>query len=169
MAGGAGLIIWKSIGPNLREKIWGFLDDVVEAQEQKRLAEATQIQEPLPEFREIDWTNIFRDLLTPLDSAHRSEWSSPGETAPDKPSLIDPGRKWLGVVIHPSVVVIPGRRGGGKSALGYLVANGWAILAECRTGLAIKSPFQETTRIRMRRARGEREQAIDVAFGSARQ
>jgi hypothetical protein len=35
------------------------------------------------------------------------------------PALLEPDRRWLDVIRHPSVIVIAGRRGSGKSALAY--------------------------------------------------
>lgn len=133
LSGLAGLIIWKSLSPKTKEKIWGFLDAVAAEQERRRLAAIAEAQKVLPKFGETPWPDVFGGLPLPFETdvgtevgtgivpalMRQLDLQNPLNSTTKVPVIFDPDRKWLDVVIHPSVVVILGRRGGGKSALGF--------------------------------------------------
>jgi len=60
-----------------------------------------------------------RDLIT--DVLRDAGTLAPPSPSPNKPALpsLEPDAQWRRVIVHPSVVLVLGKRGSGKSALGY--------------------------------------------------
>lgn len=103
-----------SLGP-LGERILGFsLEDMV--------------ADIVRELQERERQERLRQILTDLKSDFQQALSNSTEAAmsnvlisPSSSEQADDGKysKWWEVIIHPSVVLVLGKRGSGKSALGY--------------------------------------------------
>jgi hypothetical protein len=79
--------------------------------------------------QEMERQQRLRQMLAALQTAYRSTplepvASSPGTglLVPGRASMaIEPDARWRQVIIHPSVILIVGKRGSGKSSLGYRI------------------------------------------------
>ena len=135
IAGAVGVAIWKSISPDARENIWRFLDEIAIAHERRKMADIAQAERliTLPEIA-LEFGSGFLDIpplviepatkrppsVTRLQAAVANfELPDPIDEVAETTVLIPRDRKWLDVIHHPSVVVVLGKRGSGKSALGY--------------------------------------------------
>ena len=119
LAGGAiGALAWGALGPERRRKagelLLSFLNAVVVAEERKRLEQAAMQSEasqqavaPLAvtQLAELMSTGRFPSAPAPSQSL----------AAPD----VEPDARWREVILPPSVVLVVGKRGSGKSALAY--------------------------------------------------
>lgn len=133
LAGGAGWLIWNSLGTERQEKVWKFLNAVAEEQARIERARIAQGQQESPQPKELTLLDLVSDDLGTPRLGLPITFGTTQHPSPDPKSEVDhqaapssvtsptihADRKWLDVVLHPSVVVIAGKRGGGKSALGY--------------------------------------------------
>jgi len=114
---GSRLIWWAFLGP-VGEKVLGFtLEDIGVAMER--------------EHQEKEWQERLAQIYSALQSiklqstniTQTSDPLSPSQSQCNAlvvPSLqLDKDIKWREVIMHPSIVLILGRRGSGKSGLGY--------------------------------------------------
>jgi len=114
---GSRLALWAFLGP-VGEKVLGFtLEDIGvamerEHREKERQERLAQINAALQSIK-----------LQPTNTTQTSEPLSPSQSqlaALAVPSLqLEKDSKWREVIRHPSIVLILGRRGSGKSGLGY--------------------------------------------------
>ena len=88
LSGIADLIVWKSLSPNTKEKIWRFLDAVAEAQERKRLASDARVQRPFPEFGETPCPDVLRELPATIESGTKTDAATPQPPIPEQISLL---------------------------------------------------------------------------------
>ena len=112
LAGIAAAAGWHALGPQGRQSIMGFLDQLAVAAEQQRQqqsqpAPVETVQVPLvqPALLPISYT-------IPSAPAARATGSKPA-------AMPQPDVGWLKVIEHPAVMLILGKRGSGKSALAY--------------------------------------------------
>jgi hypothetical protein len=119
---GSGLTWFALLGP-IAEKALGFqLEEILVAAERQR--QERERQEGIALIRSVLQSIALKPSSTtvqpaqplPLLQAPKAESETP---ANQKPADIERDSEWLRVIVHPSVVVILGRRGGGKSVLGY--------------------------------------------------
>lgn len=119
---GIQLVLCALLGP-AGEKVFGFaLEDIVQAIERERRQRELQeglarVRAALQSFTSAPSPNIAQptQLLPVLQPAQ-----SPGAILPDKKTLeTAKDSKWLDIVVHPAIVLVLGKRGSGKSALGY--------------------------------------------------
>lgn len=87
-----------------------------EQQELKRQQEEQQRQERIRQ-NIMRWLGPGNQLS--VNTTEQTQLIAVPAPSATKMQLVDPDSKWLKVVSHPSVVVILGQRGRGKSALGY--------------------------------------------------
>ena len=126
VAGLVGLVAWNSLGEERKRQILSLPDRfaraVAEAEERKRqqlmAAQAAQAQAALDMLR-ID-PPVFPKLRLLPDGNIAVSMPGPGQGQPSAPAVpLDPDARWRGVIIHPSIVLVLGKRGSGKSALSY--------------------------------------------------
>jgi hypothetical protein len=101
-------------GP-LGERVTGFrLEQLPE--ELARLQREREIRERLVQFQQFmeDYMN-----RTPTNTSAPGKAQASPTPFLDKELAADKDSKWLRVIVHPSVVIVVGKRGSGKSALGY--------------------------------------------------
>jgi hypothetical protein len=127
LAGLAGLVAWKSLNPDQKQKVGVFLEQVASVAQQARLAREQQQQRlalppgpalptqaapppSLPPWVEAVLLERFPDQQPVVEA-------SPAEVA--LPPLVEPDAKWREVIIPPAVALVLGKRGSGKSALAY--------------------------------------------------
>ena len=109
---GSRLGLWAFLGP-IGERLFGFsLEDILAAIERER--------------QEMERQERLRQLRIALRSAFQPALQKMIDVSNALPSLsLDEGTdvrkdsKWREVIVHPSVVLVLGKRGSGKSALGY--------------------------------------------------
>lgn len=109
---GSKLGLWAFLWP-VGERLFGFrLEDIAAAMERER--------------QEMEQQEMLRQLWIALQSVSQKALPNMIEASNALPSLsldeqVDSRKdsKWLEVIVHPSVVLVIGRRGSGKSALGY--------------------------------------------------
>ncbi|MCH7984832.1 MAG: hypothetical protein IIC28_12785, partial [Chloroflexi bacterium] len=135
IVGAVGFAIWRRLSPDTRETIWRSLENAAAEHERRKMAELAQAERLLilPPI-DLEFGSGFLDIPpaaidsvveaapweTRLQAAvAKFELPDPDNGAPETPVTANPDRKWLDVIQHPSVVVILGKRGSGKSALGY--------------------------------------------------
>ena len=125
-----GFVGWQVLPQETRESIQNLAMEVLDAAAASRPLPPPQtpLALPPPDFSEVpirpfeplpvaelpkDWRTTF---------ANRIKAKYPQSTPATAPKLIltdDPDRNWRDVVPHPSVVLVVGKRGSGKSALAY--------------------------------------------------
>ncbi len=115
---------WTFLGP-ISEQAFGYsLEDIGTAIERERQQKELQerisrlIEQPiippaLPEEKRED-SPISKLLLTPGTFDFKLDLQGPKLTEPSEPDT-----RWLDLIIHPSVVLLLGGRGSGKTALGF--------------------------------------------------
>jgi len=127
LGGMAGLAVWKLLGPQTCQKIVQWLDSLFEAAEQgKQQKERERLNAVYLEA----WANYLKSFKSPSSNERSSQPSLLKET-PQDPSPpgrhqspvtiteLEPDSEWQSVIVHPSVILILGKRGSGKSALAY--------------------------------------------------
>ena len=135
LAGAVGVAVWRSLSPESRDKVWRFVEAMAAEHERRKLAELAQAEQLfIPSKADLEiWPGIPEIPPVPLEPVVEAapeerrfrdyvadyELPDPDDEVPENLALINPDRKWLEVIQHPSVVVILGKRGSGKSALGY--------------------------------------------------
>ena len=132
MAGIAGFLGWRAIGPKGRDRVVGILDLLAEvsaatAQRQQELeaAERQKVQmNPFPQIATVSAQGHMPlaielpstptigqpDLEVAIEKMMRELSSNP---------VVEPDARWRRVLIPPAVVLIVGKRGSGKSAFAY--------------------------------------------------
>ena len=134
VAGLLGIVAWHNMSDKNKQKVTEFLDQVARAieegeRERKRLQQDAIERERQrfvagyvnANFQELkrSWSTpaleIGPELATVLTSRPTTEM---GELLPSGPKPNKDAR-WQEVIIHPAIVLILGKRGSGKSALGY--------------------------------------------------
>jgi DNA-binding CsgD family transcriptional regulator len=117
----AGLAVWRGMGESGRQKGLGFLDELAKAQqryqeEQERQRRLAALQEAVraalshpPPLISLAGVGILSPK--PVLNAPMSPASAP--------VIQEPDARWRSIIVHPSVVLVLGKRGSGKSALGY--------------------------------------------------
>lgn len=133
LTGLAGYIGWRVLGPVRQKKLLGFLDSLMEAAaeaERKRLLAKKQARQQLG--REAILRTLMSRSSSPAPKTIASEpvrfdwdFSSRASIFNSKPedkqpkAVMEPDARWRSLIVPPSVVVIVGKRGSGKSALAY--------------------------------------------------
>ena len=121
---------WKMLGPERQQSLLAVLEQigtaVVEAEHRKQLA-AMELSHPSALVSQNAPTVIDLPVTSSLsgDPGFEIDWASMLKSLPSleakvkPPSTVEPDAQWRSVVIPPALVMIVGRRGSGKSALGY--------------------------------------------------
>ena len=110
LAGLLGTVAWKIVGPVRRQKLWTFLDEAAAFAERRRQEEERQKQVALAQAAASIGSES-TSLALPLPTAN-SHVTIPIST-------VEPDAQWRKVIIPPSVVLVLGKRGSGKSAVGF--------------------------------------------------
>jgi len=132
LGGMAGLAAWKLLGPQTRQKIVQCLDSLFEAAEQRKQQEE---RERLNAIFYAAWANYLKSLNPPSSNERSSQPSLLKETpqdasppgkhqSPVATTELEPDSGWQSVIVHPSVILILGKRGSGKSALAWEEEHG---------------------------------------------
>ncbi len=135
LVGIGGLLAWRSLRPEAKERLKQFVNDLADAIERRRLEKQRRERQALDAVADPS-TNQWLDVLlkppaasqqVPQQQPPSSQWDSlledmrrslalpPPQSAP----ALEPDSQWRHVLVHPAVVLILGKRGAGKSALGY--------------------------------------------------
>jgi len=106
--GAAGLVVAGVLlfSPKARQHIGEFLNSLAEAAERDK-------QRKEAELRAAEIPAIMGQIKFPLAK------TEPAPKSPVAPALVEPDARWRDVIVPPSVVLILGKRGSGKSALAY--------------------------------------------------
>jgi len=126
-----GLVVWNVLRPEARDEIREFLNNAIVAY-QRRQAEIER-QKIIQEFRADFSSKLEASVTTPTPASILSPSlagaANPLESALPSPStsssnlfseqLLERDTAWLTKIVHPLVVLILGKRGSGKSTLGY--------------------------------------------------
>ena len=113
-----GALAWGALGPERRRKagelLLSFLNAVAVAKERKRLEQAA-IQSQASQ--QATTPSAVTQLAELISSGQLPSAPAPSQSlaAPD----VGPDARWREVIVHPSVVLVVGKRGSGKSALAY--------------------------------------------------
>lgn len=127
-----GLITWNLLRPEVRDGILEFLSDEIAAynQRQAEIARQQRIQEIWAEFvAELEesiksWIPSSISIASLAGSENPLDSTLPSLTISSSNLLsehLERNAAWFTKILHPSVVIILGKRGSGKSALGYLL------------------------------------------------
>jgi len=119
-----GLVLWRAIGESGRKKLWQFLEDLAVATQEATIREQAQqyhLASPAPEAQPI---SLFGHIDIPsleanIKKALQAPTTPPASPLPKSDPSFEEHLRWHNVIRHPAVVVIVGKRGGGKSALAY--------------------------------------------------
>jgi hypothetical protein len=105
-----------AIGMPILEKLTGVtLEEALAAEAQRQ--QEIERQQRLEQIRAAILTTLKSTSAEPVASSLNTDLLVPdGITA-----TIEPDARWRQVVIHPSVILVLGKRGSGKSALGYRI------------------------------------------------
>ena len=134
LLGGIGaLVMWKALSPEQKRGIIPVLDELAAEGRRKRLAQQAQAAALSPPLIG-DWPGMAGSRGASLPSPSAGDPGSSGErllkldmsgltSGPHKVSApaspLETDARLRGVITHPSVVIVLGKRGSGKSALGY--------------------------------------------------
>jgi len=104
------------LGMAVVEKLTGVTAEDVAAAWQR------QIEEERRQQRAEELRAVMQVALKPKAGETATSAPDTGLAAPTGvPVVVEPDARWRQVIIHPSVILILGRRGSGKSALGYRI------------------------------------------------
>ena len=125
----AGTVIWRSLEPQKRQSILGFLEDVAaslaEAPSERyapRMQPAPWAQKPLAPQTNPSIFDSPSALQEALLSALTDSLNQSATSEGPKPIVpVIPDARWREVIVPPAVVLILGKRGSGKSALAYRI------------------------------------------------
>ena len=114
-SGIVGTLAWLALGPEGRRKagdlLAQFVVAVAEAEERKSIEQSSMEAQPSQQTM----TSPGVQSLAGLISVPSATSLSHSLAAPD----LEPDARWRTIIVHPSVVLVLGKRGSGKSALGY--------------------------------------------------
>jgi len=120
----AGMVTWRSLSGTSRQKVLDFLDSLAAAAERYELER--QRRERLAIFSKALDNVAKKYESAPIETGSLQSALGPAATVPTpalqnwQPALVlEKDATWRRVVVHPSVVLVLGKRGSGKSALGY--------------------------------------------------
>ena len=126
-----GLITWNLLRPEVRDEIREFLSNEIAAYErrQQEIERQKRIQEFLADFSSKLETSITSLTPTATSATPLAITETPLETTLASPTIslsslfsekpLERDTAWKTKIVHPSVVLILGKPGSGKSALGY--------------------------------------------------
>jgi len=126
-----GLIVWKLLRPEARDEIREFLNNEIAAYErqQQEIARQKIIQEIWADVSSKLEKSITNHTPASTLTTPMSKTENPPETTLASPTIslsslfsekpLERDAAWLMKIVHPSVVLILGKPGSGKSALGY--------------------------------------------------
>jgi len=124
-----GLIIWNLLPPDWKENISRGIYQVSAelATAQRRKAEQERIaQSTIAFFQKLSLTlpKPSGELLLPLSGVNTIPLISDNQTTQPQTctktdTIVNPDLTWIKTIIHPSLVLVLGKRGSGKSALAY--------------------------------------------------
>ena len=141
LAGLAGLIGWRAIGQKGQGRVLGFVDVVLEnatreMREKQEAEERERRKQQIPTSLAIESAHAPTTPLHPTEQTQGPRSDSKINAALEQASqplmstlILEPDAKWREVVVPPSVVLIVGKRGSGKSALGYRLLELFRYLA----------------------------------------
>ncbi len=126
-----GVAVWNALRPEVRVDIRDFVNNVITAynRQQAEIARQQRIQEFCARFASDlkesmkSWTPVSISATplaiteNPLETTLASPTISLSSLSSEKP--LERDAAWLMKIVHPSVVLILGKPGSGKSALGY--------------------------------------------------
>jgi hypothetical protein len=130
-----GLVVYNLLNPEAKKGIHDFVSRLGEelAAAERRKALADQLQKITDLKPKSSISTGYSDtgsanLITPAAKPKQFDFTDTGKTTnalvitkptlPAKPAL-EPDAEWRNKLVHPSIVLILGKRGSGKSALGY--------------------------------------------------
>jgi hypothetical protein len=126
-----GLIVWKLLRPEARDEIREFLSNGIAAYErrQQEIERQKRIQEIWADLSSALETSITSLTPTANSATPMAKTENPLGTTLASPTIslsslfsekpLERDTAWKTEIVHPSVVLILGKRGSGKSALGY--------------------------------------------------
>lgn len=131
-----GLVVWELLPPDAKNDVVHFINELGKAfaEHQRRKAEIEKqerlrqelaliflkmpVQSNAPKLTQIELTKPIIPLADP-DNNSRQNVSVPESDVTFNLTQIEPDSIWLEKIIHPSVILILGKRGSGKSATAY--------------------------------------------------
>ena len=127
-----GLVGWNLLRPEVRDDIREFVNNEIAAynQRQAEIARQQRIQEIWAEFAAELEESIKSWTPTSISATSLAGSENPLESALPSPTTsssnlfsehLERNAAWLTKILHPSIVLILGKRGSGKSVLGYLL------------------------------------------------
>lgn len=127
VGGLVGLLGWRAIGPHGRKNLLQALVEISAGLEQNRLAQAQAQGQLVEQPAQAGYQTPFQfEALASINNQSFATANIIDLPVPKLQSLVDPSPltddsdgKWRDVIVHPSVVLIVGKRGSGKSALAY--------------------------------------------------
>ena len=128
LAGLAGIVVWKNVGDEDRRKITGLLGDlaggIADVEREKRARHEVMVRE-LENLRAEKQKWLMGGIKEPEALQFVGGLKNPPPSPTSMASLlqlgpiVDADARWREVIVPPSEVLILGKRGSGKSALGY--------------------------------------------------
>ena len=116
---------WRAMGTEGRKSLGEFFVDLAQALEQSQLASMQPTAPPSPAQKQLHGpvydvipTSTISDSGATETKIDLSSILQPSPL-PQAPMIEDNDGRWRDVIVHPSVVLIVGKRGSGKSALAY--------------------------------------------------
>ena len=133
-AGLAGMAIWQGIGPERRQKILSNLNALAEEVARQRAEQERQERnelyyKALNAATSSNQETVRREEVPPISPLLVSLQSTPVPSGLQPAAIAEPDVRWRKIIVHPSVVLILGKRGSGKSALGYRILELYRYVA----------------------------------------
>ena len=135
LLGIGGIVGWRALTPEAKQRVWQFLDDLADDDAQARQRQQQRAQQELAGSLDSSldpWVSILlggslapggipdrRPPSVPPDSVPHEIGQSQTDPVQRAVSLTEPDARWSEALLHPAVVLTLGKRESGKSAPAY--------------------------------------------------